>query len=69
MIWSSFYNGKYCVLEAQSDSLFGEWTHCGSKFDFDGGHAMLFYTLEGERMISLHRPNTNNLERASFFKY
>lgn len=69
MIWSSFYNGKYCVLEAESDSLFGKWTHKGSKFDFDGGHAMLFYTLEGERMISLHRPNANDLERATFFKY
>jgi beta-xylosidase len=69
MIWSSFYKGRYCVLEAQSDSLFGSWSHLGSKFDFDGGHAMIFYTLSGERMISLHSPNTNNLERAHFIKY
>ena len=69
MIWSSFYNGKYCVLEAESDSLFGKWNHLGNKYDFDGGHAMIFYTLQGERMISLHSPNTNNLERACFLKY
>ena len=69
MIWSSFYDGRYLVLEAESDFLGGKWTHGGSKFDFDGGHAMLFYTLDGERMISLHRPNTANYERAFFFKY
>ena len=69
MIWSSFYKGRYLVLEAEADSLLGEWKHGGSKFDFDGGHAMIFYTLSGERMISLHSPNTNNLERAHFIKY
>ena len=70
MIWSSFCHGRYLVLEAESDSLFGVWKHHGSRFDFDGGHAMLFSTLEGERMISLHQPNTpHGRERARFFKY
>jgi GH43 family beta-xylosidase len=69
MIWSSFYKGRYLVLEAEADSLLGEWRHGGSKYDFDGGHAMLFHTLEGKRMISLHRPNTANLERAFFCEY
>ena len=69
MIWSSFYDGRYLVLEAESDSILGKWTHKGSKFDFDGGHAMLFYTLEGKRMISLHSPNTANYERAFFYEY
>ena len=27
MIWSSFYEGRYLVLEAESDSLLGEWRH------------------------------------------
>jgi len=69
MIWSSFYEGRYLVLEAESDSLRGKWSHYGSKFDFDGGHAMLFERLDGKRMIALHRPNTANYERASFFEY
>jgi GH43 family beta-xylosidase len=69
MIWSSFYKGRYLVLEAWADSLLGEWHHGGSKFDFDGGHAMLFYTLEGKRMISLHSPNVAGKERAFFYEY
>ncbi len=71
MIWSSFYEGRYLVLEAESGSLRGEWRHGGSRFDFDGGHAMIFTTLDGVKMISLHAPNTAGNERAHFcsFKY
>lgn len=69
MIWSSFYENRYLVLEAEADSLKGEWTHFGSRFDFDGGHAMLFFDLEGKRKISLHKPNTANFERAAFFEF
>lgn len=70
MIWSSFYGGRYLVLEAESERLDGTWTHHGSRFDFDGGHAMLFETLKGERMISLHRPNSpHGAERAFFTNY
>lgn len=69
MIWSSFYEGRYLVLEAESDSLLGEWRHGGSRFDFDGGHAMIFTTLEGERMIALHSPNTAGEERAQFYRF
>lgn len=70
MIWSSFYAGRYLVLEAESDRLAGPWKHSGSRFDFDGGHAMLFETLGGERMISLHRPNVpHDAERAFFCKF
>ena len=69
MIWSSSAKGKYAVLEAEADSIHGVWAHKGSRFDFDGGHAMLFYTLEGKRMISLHAPNKADYERAVFFEY
>ena len=69
MIWSSFLDGRYVVLKAQSDSIKSEWTHLGSQLDFDGGHAMIFETLEGERMISLHSPNTSPYERAFFAKF
>ena len=69
MIWSSFYEGRYLVLEAESDSLRGEWHHGGSRFDFDGGHAMIFDTLDGVKMISLHAPNTAGEERAHFYNF
>ncbi len=69
MIWSSFYKGRYLVLEAESDSVLGKWEHHGSRFDFDGGHAMIFETLEGKRMISLHSPNREGFERAMFFEF
>ena len=69
MIWSSFYHGKYLILSAVSDSLLGEWKQEKPLFDFDGGHAMVFENLSGERMISLHRPNASDLERAYFTKF
>ena len=69
MIWSSYYKGRYLVLEAESDSVLGKWTHNGSRFDFDGGHAMIFETLDGKRMISLHAPNRANDERACCYEY
>ena len=69
ILWSSFYQGRYLVLDAWSDSLRGEWHHGGSRYTFDGGHAMLFDRLDGERMISLHSPNTTNYERAVFYFY
>jgi len=69
MIWSSFIEGRYAVLDAKSDGgLRGKWSHFGSRFDFNGGHAMLFDDLEGRRMISLHGPNTPMLERAMFIE-
>jgi hypothetical protein len=70
MIWSSFGKSGYMVLEASADELLGKWEHHGSKFDFDGGHAMLFHTLEGKRKISLHHPNTPwGSERPVFLDY
>jgi GH43 family beta-xylosidase len=76
MIWSSFYDGRYVVLEAESESgsLLGPWKQYDSRFPLDGGHAMLFYKLDGTRMIALHSPNDpqslqNRMERAVFFEY
>ena len=69
MIWSSFSEGRYLVLSAEADSVLGKWKHFGSRFDFDGGHAMVFETLDGKRMISLHKPNKADMERAAFFDF
>lgn len=69
MIWSSLSDGKYAVLEAEADSLRGKWKHGGSRFSFDGGHAMLFYDFDGNRKIALHRPNVPPEERAVFLDF
>ncbi len=69
MIWSSFHEGRYLVLEATADSVLGPWQHGKSSFPFDGGHAMLFHRLDGTRMISLHAPNKADLERPLFLPY
>ena len=71
MLWSSTRaDKKYMVLLAESDSIRGKWTQSsGNMFDFCGGHAMLFYTLDGKRMISMHSPNPTGLERALFLPY
>ena len=69
MIWSSYADGRYAVLEAVSDNLRGVWSHRKPRFDFDGGHAMLFKTFEGKRYIALHHPNEPSKERAQFIYY
>ena len=68
MIWSSFKDGKYAIFGATSNSIFDKWQHFDSKFDFCGGHAMLFTDLKGQRFIALHTPNKTNFERAIFYK-
>ena len=69
LIWSSFCEGRYSILEATADSIKGPWTHYKSRFDFDGGHAMVFTDLNGQKYVSLHSPNTAMQERATFIPY
>ena len=69
MIWSSFSFGRYVVLEAVTDGIRGVWQHFPPRFDFDGGHAMIFENLDGEKFFSLHGPNIYPNERMCFIKY
>lgn len=69
MIWSSFSDGRYVVLEAVADGINGTWKHLPPRFDFDGGHAMIFEKLNGEKYFSLHSPNACPNERMYFIKY
>ena len=69
MIWSSFSGGRYVVLEAVADGIKGAWRHFPPRFDFDGGHAMIFDDLKGDRYFSLHSPNVCPNERMRFIKY
>ena len=69
MIWSSFCGeNNYSVIQASADHLFGEWKHSSNLlFDGNGGHGMIFKDLEENLKLSIHQPNTVELERARFF--
>lgn len=70
MIWSSFRESKYLVLQAYSDSLLSKWHHVDTPyFGQDGGHSMLFEDFDGTTYIALHQPNIPPFERAVFIKY
>ena len=69
MLWSSFGAKGYTVGMSRSASgrLFGPWEHLSEPiFDGDGGHGMLFRTLEGKLIYTLHSPNTKGEEKPIF---
>jgi len=71
MIWSSFGEEKYAIgiAESISGKISGPWVqHPEPLFKTNGGHGMLFKTFNNDLMLSLHQPNTTNMERAHFFK-
>lgn len=67
MLWSNLSkSGGYAVGMAVSDNgeIDGNWIHYpeafyerGSNFEYDGGHPMLFYTIDGKLTMSIHSPN------------
>jgi len=69
MLWSGFGAEGYTLGVAYSDGgVHGPWVQDPEPlFSTDGGHGMIFRTLEGELMLSLHSPNTTPLERPHFF--
>ena len=68
MLWSS--NGKdgYAISYAVSEGgIAGPWKQTEEPFfGKDGGHGMLFTTLEGQLMLSIHSPNHTPDERPLF---
>lgn len=40
-----------------------------TEHDCEGSHAMIFETLAGQKMISLHRPNAIEKECAAFLPF
>ena len=71
MIWSSFGDEQYAVGMAISESgkIAGPWKHLDEPlFKANGGHGMIFKTLEGKLMLVLHQPNNSPNERAYFFE-
>ncbi len=71
MLWSSFGSEGYTLALAysKSNTVSGPWQQNPELlFSKDGGHGMLFKTLEGKLMVSLHAPNEGLKERPCFFE-
>lgn len=72
MIWSSFTaEGDYAIGIAESTTgrIQGPWKQQEKPlFTKDGGHGMIFRSLEGKLYAVLHSPNGGGLERAHFFE-
>lgn len=70
MLWSTFgKDRKYLTLIARSASgkIEGPWSHDPEPlFKNDGGHGMIFRTLDNQLMLSIHSPNRRPEERALF---
>lgn len=71
MIWSNMSPKGYAVglAESVTGKVTGPWKqHDKPLFEKDGGHGMIFRTLEGKLYLTLHAPNGGGLERAHFFE-
>lgn len=71
MIWSSGSEGGYAIGIARSSdgTITGKWTHEEKMlFSKNGGHGMIFKSLDGRLLVSLHSPNNTPMERPCFFE-
>lgn len=71
LLWSSFGKGGYTMGLAKSESgtIAGPWKQVEKPlFDKDGGHGMIFKSLDGKIMGTLHSPNKDLEERPVFFE-
>lgn len=69
MFWSNAGDQGYSVYikESESGSLMGPWINRGKLFGKDGGHGMVFKTIEGRLCFALHQPNRSPYERMKIF--
>ena len=68
-LWSSFTENGYVVAVSRSntESINGTWSVDNELlYDEDGGHGMVFETLDGQTKFVYHTPNTDRLERPCF---
>ncbi len=71
MLWSSFGAGGYAIGIARSENgrIEGPWRQDKEPlYSKDGGHSMLFRSLDGRLMLALHGPNRAPDERAQFIE-
>ena len=76
MIWSTGAADGYCVGIARSDNgkIDGNWSHDDTLLysktiagDYDGGHGMIFTSLNGQMYLSIHSPNNSSAGRSETF--
>ena len=68
LIWSTFNKNGYVQAQAISNDIFGKWDHTAPLIlDSNGGHGMIFKTLDGKEKLILHRPNIPPNERPIMF--
>lgn len=67
-LWASFSKDGYAEAVARSESgeIDGPFVQIEPLFMNDGGHGMVFRSLEGKLYLTLHSPNTHLLERPVF---
>lgn len=71
LLWSSFGKGGYTMglAKSESNTIAGPWKQVETPlFDKDGGHGMIFKSLDGKIMGTLHSPNRDLEERPVFFE-
>ena len=71
MLWSSCAKDGYCEALSYSDngSITGKWSHDSRLLFFrDGGHGMIFKSLDGELLFTCHQPNKTSAERPCFIR-
>ena len=71
MIWSTFIPGsEYCVILTHSESttIHGPWLDQRIIYSQNGGHAMIFQSLDGKLLMALHQPNSGGQERLRLFQ-
>ncbi|MFC5406101.1 glycoside hydrolase family 43 protein [Cohnella soli] len=69
MMWSSHGIEGYAIGIARSATghIAGPWVQEPELlFEKDGGHGMLFRSMEGQLLLSMHRPNIHPYERPVF---
>lgn len=69
LLWASFVQNRYALGVAKSPSgrVTGPWIHEDKAlYQNDGGHGMIFRTLDDGLMLTIHTPNKTPQERPVF---
>jgi len=61
MLWSSFARNEYVetVARSKSGQVQGPWEQLPPLLEVNGGHGMLFRSLQGQLMFVMHRTNVD----------
>lgn len=70
MLWAAFSKDGYTQGLARSTNgeITGDFRQVEPLFRRDGGHGMIFRTMDGRLMMTLHTPNTHLEEHPCFFE-